>query len=228
MLEILNAGELGTITRWRRGSASRSCRRTTSGGSTTSLAGGALKDAGCYTIHLCASPGVASDPVRGRVGTPMQRTGSACQSQPSSMRTSWASAGRWRRAQASLVPPRRYSISSSVSPPMPANISATATSVSPAPAAPRPGQWSWRIPQAEAGLGDDLDRLAPMPTVVESVMLQATAAAVVKVRGGDRIEYARYAAGFELAKPNGGPKDNSTDSRSDRVSPQVATLHRAR
>ena len=79
MLEILNAGELGTITRWRRGSASRSCRRTTSGGSTTSLAGGALKDAGCYTIHLCASPGVASDPVRGRVGTPMQRTGSACQ-----------------------------------------------------------------------------------------------------------------------------------------------------
>ena len=105
MLEILNAGELGTITRWRRGSASRSCRRTTSGGSTTSLAGGALKDAGCCTIHLCASPGVASDPVRGRVGTPMQRTGSACQSQPSSMRTSWASAGRWRRAQASWCRP---------------------------------------------------------------------------------------------------------------------------
>ena len=51
-------------------------------------------------------------------------------------------------------------------------------------------------------------------------MLQATAAAVVKVRGGDRIESARYAAGFELAKPNGGPKDNSTGSRSDRVSPQ--------
>ena len=30
-------------------------------------------------------------------------------------------------------------------------------------------------------------------------MLQATAAAVVKVRGGDRIESARYAAGLELA-----------------------------
>jgi predicted dehydrogenase len=36
MLEILNSGELAPSPRWRRGSASRSCRRTTSGGTISS------------------------------------------------------------------------------------------------------------------------------------------------------------------------------------------------